>query len=334
MNTWKPLNFSQTLDWLLEKDNPSVRLFTLMDILNQDVEKESLNGIRQEIMESQPVSQILANQKEDGNWEKEKQFYTAKYRGTAWTLIILAELGADGRDPRIQKGCEFVLNVSQESRSGGFSIRSDKSGSGIPSGVIPCLTGNMVWSLIKFGYLNDPRLQQSINWITTYQRFDDGEGAAPKGWPYDGWQICWGSHTCHMGVVKSLKALSAIPCEKRSPEVCKTLENGAEFMLIHHVHKRSHNLTRVSKPGWKKLGFPRMYQTDVLEIVDILTKLGHRDPRMQEAVDLIAAKQLPNGRWLLEDTFNGKFQTNIEQHRKESKWITLKALGALKRFYA
>jgi hypothetical protein len=55
---------------------------------------------------------------------------------------------------------------------------------------------------------------------------------------------------------------------------------------------------------------------------------------MQEAVDLVVSKQDDNGRWTLENSFNGRFQTNIEQKGKPSKWITLNAIRALKRFYS
>lgn len=114
----------------------------------------------------------------------------------------------------------------------------------------------------------------------------------------------------------------------------KTIENGVEYLLKHHIHKRSHDLNRVSKPGWLRFGFSLMYQTDVLEILGILTKLGYRDERMQEAIDLVVSKQDEKGRWILESTFNGRFQTNIEQKSKPSKWITLKALKTLKRYYS
>lgn len=77
-----------------------------------------------------------------------------------------------------------------------------------------------------------------------------------------------------------------------------------------------------------------MYQTDVLEILGILTKLGYKDERMQEDVDLVISKQDKEGRWRLENTFNGRFQTNIEQKGKPSKWITLKALMVLKKYYS
>jgi hypothetical protein len=75
-----------------------------------------------------------------------------------------------------------------------------------------------------------------------------------------------------------------------------------------------------------------MWQTDVLEIMGILTKLGCKDERMQEAVDLVVSKQDAQGRWKLENTFNGRFQVDIEKKGKPSKWITLNALKALKRF--
>ena len=98
------------------------------------------------------------------------------------------------------------------------------------------------------------------------------------------------------------------------------------------MYKRSHNLTRVSKPVWLQFGFPLMWNTDVLEILGILTKLGYHDGRMQEAVDLVVSKQDDLGRWKLERSFNGRFQVNIEQEGKPSRWVTLNALRVLKRF--
>jgi hypothetical protein len=90
----------------------------------------------------------------------------------------------------------------------------------------------------------------------------------------------------------------------------------------------------VSKLGWLRFGFPLMYQDDVLEILGILTKLGCKDNRMQEAVDSVVSKQDDDGRWILESTFNGRFHTNIESKGKPSKWITLNALRMLKRYYS
>ena len=89
----------------------------------------------------------------------------------------------------------------------------------------------------------------------------------------------------------------------------------------------------MSKPGWTRLGFPRMWQTDILEILWILTKLGVKDSRMQPAVDLLVSRQDDYGRWIMQDTFNDRFEVRIESKGKPSKWLTLHAATVLKRFY-
>jgi hypothetical protein len=335
MKTWKAVLNSDPIDWLLEKDNPSVRYFALTELQDKPFSDKDVKATKDNIMRIGAVPKILSKQNERGYWMSPDEFYTSKYKGAVWQLIILAELGANEKDERVRKACEFIIKYSQDHESGGFSIwHSKRDGGGRHSGVIPCLTGNMVWSLIRFGYLDDPRVERAIDWITTYQRFDDGNSARPKGWPYDKAISCFGKHSCHMGVVKALKALAEIPVEERSKSVKETVVKAVDYLLKHHVYKKSHDLSRVSKPGWLRFGFPLMYQDDVLEILGILTKLGIKDDRMQEAVDLVLSKQNSDGRWILENTFNGRFHTNIESKGKSSKWITLCALRMLKRYYS
>jgi len=331
---WKSVLKADPVDWLLETDNPSVRYFTLSQILDKPLSSSEVQAAKQAIMVAGVVPKILSKQNTSGYWEAPEKFYTAKYKGTVWQLIILAELGADGQDERVKKACEFILENAQDRTSGGFSAwLSVTVGGGRHSGVLPCLTGNMVWSLIRLGFLGDPRVERGIEWIVKYQRFDDGEAYPPKIWPYEKATSCFGKHSCHMGVVKALKALAEIPCEKRSAAVVDTLERGVEYLLKHHIYKRSHDLSKVSKHGWLRFGFPLMYQTDVLEVLCILTSLGCKDERMQEAVDLVISKQDEKGMWKLESTFNGRFQASIEHKGNSSKWVTLNALRVLKKFH-
>ena len=335
MSDWKSVLKADPTDWLLEEDNPSVRYFTLSQILGKPQNNSEVQAAKKEIMLTGVVPKILAKQHDSGYWETPEKFYTAKYKGTVWQLIILAELGADGQDGRVNKACEFILANSQDKKSGGFSAwLSVRVGGGRYSGVLPCLTGNMVWSLIRLGFLDDQRVKRGIKWIVNYQRFDDGEKYPPKIWPYEKATSCFGKHSCHRDVIKSLKALAEIPTAAMSEGVAETIEKGVEYMLKHHIYKRSHNLSKVSKPSWLRFDFPLMYQTDVFEILGILTKLGCKDERMKEAVGLVRSKQDEQGRWKLDSTFNGRFQTSIEQKGNSSKWITLNALKMLKSFYA
>jgi hypothetical protein len=321
------------IDWLLEADNPSVRYLTLTTLLGKTARSRAVKTAREAIMSEGLVPKILALQSDDGSWGVPEDFYRLKYKGTAWNLIILAELAADPAEPRIRKACEFILDHSREPDCGGFSYQaSSRTGTGLPSGIIPCLTGNMVWSLIKLGMLADERVQQAIDWITTCQRADDGSEERPTGPAYDHYRMCWGRHSCHMGVAKTLKALAAIPPGQRSPAVNGKLTELTEYFLKHHLYKKSHNLAEVSRPGWLKLGFPLMYQTDILELLEIFAALQISDPRLDDAIDILMQKQQADGRWILQSTMSDRMLVRFEKKGEPSKWLTLKARTVLKAY--
>lgn len=328
---WKSVLNADPTDWLLEEDNSSVRYLTLVDLLDKPQDSMEVVKARQSIMTNGPVLTILGKQEAGGYWGIPQDFYVrAKYKGTVWNIITLAQLSADSSDERIHRAGKFILNQSQDRQSGGFAYASGIDGGGDHAKVVPCLTGNMVYSLIRFGFLNDPRVQKAIDWIVKYQRFDDGEESAPKGWIYDRYKQCWGKHTCMMGVVKTLKALGEIPSDKRSKAVSETIKHGAEYLLKHHLFKQSHNLSLLAKEEWTHFGFPLMWKTNALEMLSILTQLGYHDICMKDAIELVISKQDEQGRWLLETTFNGRMLVRIEHRKQPSKWITLQALLALK----
>jgi len=321
------------LDWLLEPADPPVRLRTLTDLMGCGEDDPDVRKARQAVMAAGPIPRLLAEQNEDGSFGDPTRFYTDKYEGSAWTLLLLAELGADGGDPRVRRACEFILRRSRNPETGGFSYTSGvRTGQGLESGVIPCLTGNMAFSLVRLGMLGDDRAVQAIQWILRWQRADDGDTKPPKGPPYDRYEMCWGRHSCHMGVAKALKALAAIPEPRRSPEVRAKIDEFLDYFFRHHLYKRSHNLAEIAKPGWLKLGFPLMYQTDILELMEICATLGRWDPRLQDALDILKGKVLPDGRCRLENSFNGKMRIRIDQKGQPSKWITLKVQRVLRRF--
>jgi len=343
---WKSYLMADPTEWLLEEDNPSVRYFTLLDILDKPEDNPEVVDAKKKIMHTGVIPKILAKQEPGGYWGSPLNFYLrGKYKGTSWQLIILAELGADFKDERIKRACEFILENSQDPESGAFSYISSKEVSGKKSGnkvsskcggdherVLPCLTANMTWSLIQLGYLDDERVQKAIKWLIKYQRFDDEPGKAPDEWPYKRWKRCWGERTCHSIIIKTLKALAEIPLKSRTPEMEDYIAKGAEHMLNHHIHKRTQPPVKGSFK-WLEFGFPLMWKVDALEVLGLLTKLGYKDERMNEALEFMISKQKPEGQWILENTFNGRFITNIERKGKPSKWITLNALRVLKRYY-
>ena len=327
---WKSVLKADSTGWLLESDNPSVRYFTLKDILERQENDPEVRDARKSIMTAGIVPRILEKQNGDGSWGAPEDFYLrSKYKGTVWNIIVLAELGADGQDRRVKKAAEFILANSQDKQSGGFAVQSGADG-GDHERIIPCLTGNMVFSLIRFGYRDKPAVQRGIEQIAKYQRFDDGIAQAPKGWPYQRFPNCWGKHTCHMGAVKSLKALAEIPAAERTPAVKETIAKGAEYLLQHRLYKSSRDPSVIAKRFWLNFGFPTLWKTDALEMLGVLVKLGYRDDRLQDAVDLVISKQDEQGRWYMEKSWNPRLPVSLEKDNKPSKWITLRALSALK----
>lgn len=297
----------ETRDWLLEEENPSVRYLTLTSLLGHAEDSSEVRRTRDEIVKRGVVPALLDLQNDDGSWGKPERFYTDKYRCTVWNLIVLAEMRADPNDERVKKACEFILSHSQDVEQGGFSYtRSAKTKAGLPSGVIPCPTGNMVYSLIRLGYLEDERVQKAIGWICAFQRADDAVDRPPEGEVYMRYESCWGRHSCHLGVAKALKALAAIPEEKRNRKIDEKIDKLAEYFLKHRFYMKSHDPEKVAKPGWLRLGFPLMYQTDVLELLEIFAELRIGDPRLEDAIGIVSAKRSKEGLWKMQNSFNDK----------------------------
>ena len=312
------------VDWLLEESNPSVRYWTLRDIIELNKNSPEVQATKKSIMQSQPVTTILAAQKPDGYWEREEDMYLPKYRATTHQLLILAELGAT-QTPEIKKAIEHIFRFQRN--SGHFLTQLPKTEKGKDSVVKDgcCFDGNVLFYLNHFGYLQDERTKKLLDFI--YDYYDaDNTGWKCRAYPINPDTIF--PVNCYMGATKVLKALSTIPERKRSASMREIIEKETEKILENKVYKYLKNPdgSRKDKAGWKRFGFPLFYQADLLEVMVTLTRLGVHDERMSESIKIINETQQKDGRWLLKDTFNGKMWTDIEEKDRPSKWITQRAL--------
>jgi hypothetical protein len=316
------------LSWLLEPDpvNPSIRYFALRDLLSRPEGDPEVRAAQAAIMTSGPVPVILDAQHPDGYWQRPGGGY-GKYRGTVWQIMLLGELGADPSDSRVRRGCDYLLGHSLAG-NGGFSFNNTPT----PAGVVHCLNGNLLEALILLGYLEDPRVRRPLEWqahsitgegsIVYYQSATSGpdfacgiNGRLPCGW----------------GATKALKALLAIPAERRSPAVKRALDHGASFLLRYDLAKADYPYTEKISRTWFRLGFPLSYWSDILETLQVLVGLGYAgDPRLEESTRWLLGKQDKEGRWKLENSLGGTRWVDIEERGRPSKWITLRALRVVK----
>lgn len=316
----------QTFAWLLEKDNPSVRYFALRYLLDRAEDDREVQAARRAIMRSEPVQKILAAQKTEGYWVKPGSGYSPKYKSGVWQILFLAELGADGRNKKIRRGVEYYLEHAQ-AKHGGFSAAQNAA----PSSAVQCLNGNMLWALVALGYGEDARVARAVDWLAGSIIGDDFRWFNATV-PGPGFKCGVNDKKpCAWGAVKSLRALVNLSPVLRSPKTEKATAMAVEFLLSRDLAKADYPYTARVSGEWFKFGFPLSYTSDVLEALLALSEAGcARDPRLQNAIDLVLSKRGADGRWALKHSLNGKMWMDIEKKGKPSKWVTLRALRVLK----
>ena len=104
----------------------------------------------------------------------------------------------------------------------------------VPSTVVHCLNGDLLYALLRLGYAYDPRVQAALEWqvraitgqpqVRYYKSGTAGPGFAC------GYNL---GQPCAWGATKAMKALSAIPPDQRSSKVQRAIEAGAELLLSH-----------------------------------------------------------------------------------------------------
>jgi hypothetical protein len=319
-------------EWLLEDDNPSVKYWTLRNLLHYGEQDFLVQSAQRHIMQSGPVPNILARLNQVGHFADEttiQQYgperaaygYLPKYRGTVWQLVLFADLAADPQDPQVQRTCNYVLEHSWEA-SGLFTMVGNQY-------LAPCFQGNMLYAFTRLGYGDDPRIAKAFDVLLKYTRFDDGGFLTPRRFPYRGPRDrCSGSHSCYAGALKALKAVAVLPRESWDARVEDFVARGAEFFLQHRVLHASHAPGKLLHKNIDEITFPNFVYGDFVEILTTLLMLGVRDERMEEAIALLESKRQPNGRWKLERDVPTMHVALGRKHR-ESKWATYRAKYAL-----
>jgi hypothetical protein len=324
---------SPVIEWLLEPDDIGVRYLALRDLVQAD--GKGLEQAGKQAHENGPIAVVLSNMKKEGYWEKAGAGYYPKYTGTVWSVLLLAQLGAFVKaDSRISAACSYVLDNTL-TKGGQFSMN------GAPSGTIDCLQGNLCAALLELG-CKDARLDKAFEWMA---RSVTGEGIAPvtdksAAVRYYAYKCapnftCGANYKqpCAWGAVKVMLAFSKLPQEKKTPLIREAIQAGVDFLFSTDPAKADYPCGNSDKPngGWWKFGFPVFYVTDILQIVEALGGLGYgKDPRLAGVLDIIRRKADGSGRWLLEYDYKGKTWANFGLKKQPSKWVTLRALRALK----
>ncbi|MHB8104057.1 MAG: nitrogen fixation protein NifH [Dehalococcoidales bacterium] len=325
-------SFSNTLDWLLKPNDIGVKYLAMRDLVKAD--SRELAAVKQAAHTEGPISTVLANMDQAGFWVQPGAGYYPKYTGTIWSVMLLAQLGADiAMDKRIAAACNYILENSL-TKDGHFTINK------LPSGTIDCLQGNLCYSLLDLSCV-DPRLDKAYEWMA---HSVTGEGVAPitdKTAPVRYYASKCGpvfacgandKKSCAWGAAAVMLAFSKLPVKKRTPLINKAIKTGVEFLFSTDPAKADYPSGYNAKPSgnWWKFGFPNFYVADILQIAAALVDLGYgKDPRLANTLKIIREKQDKQGRWALEYDYAGKTWVNFGPKKQPNKWVTLRSLRVL-----
>jgi hypothetical protein len=300
MQNWQKHLNGDPLPWLLEPDNPSVRYWTLIDILDRPAGDPEVQGARAAIARQPLVKELFALQHPTGYWgDDETKPYTAQ--GAVAALNLLHMLGVTP-DKRTAAGCDSFLKFCQN-ESGGFSLTKK-----LRSGIFPCTTGEHLPFLIYFGLRDDPRVQAAFAFLIEDMSTDDALDCGR-----------YQHQHCLWGAIAALNGLTALPTDMRSAQSKRVVKRLANALLAAKYdfdgeHRR-----------WFTFGVPRAW--DLLSALKALAAHGYaRDARFASLFKLLLNRQDEQGRWLCGSVSR---TWPVEKRNQPSKWITLDALRVL-----
>ena len=268
---------------------------------------------------------LLRQQWPDGHWGPPgttgPNLYCPKFITTHWVAGVLADLGMTRNDPRVRRAAELILDrYGRREQRAPLDYRRERGGE-------IRVTGMVTRTLIRFGYLDDPSVQRTGDWIVATQKSDGG-------WHH--------SDTIHgtLDAWEGLAALAEIPDDQRDDRLQTSIQRGAEFFLRDRLMVEG----RGQYAPWLRIHYPSHYCYDVLLGLRLLTRLGYGgDRRLEPGKEWLGGKRSRQGTWPLDasvpdltPSLAREYYENeivypmvLEPVGEASQWATVEALSVL-----
>jgi len=301
MKHWQKRLSGDPLPWLLLSENPSVRYWTLTDILDRPRDDPEVRNAKAAIPRQPLVKELFALQHLEGYWgPDEAKPYTAQGAVAALTLLHMLAVTPD---KRTASGCDSFLRFSQN-QDGGLSMTRT-----LRSGVFPCTTGEHLPFLIYFGFADDPRVRKAFAFLIADMSSDNALDCGR-----------YQHRDCLWGAIAALNGLAVLPPSLRSGQSARLVKRLANALLdARYDFDGEHS-------RWLTFAVPRAW--DLIAALKALAAHGYaRDHRFITLLEPILARQDDQGRWLCGSTWRTWL---LEKRNRPSEWVTLDALRVLK----
>ena len=300
------------ISWLTEDDDPYVKYLTYKNILGKKTSKKDFSKIVASIADSEPASSILNLQDKKGWWGKNTHSFNPLYKNTFWQLFFLAKLGINREIDGIDRAVELTVTNMQD-KNGSFPSDSRNTG------VLPCMQGITLEMILRLGYGTEKFTRRLISFINR-SVYDDSFRCKYRQ-----------NLRCPWGAVKILRAYKFIPGRSDNEKTVFTRKKASEFLVRYNIVEANYPRRKNRSKHWRVFGFPRSYQSDILEVAFSIVDAGcsRSNKNLKNALEYIYSRRLPDGRWKMDFSLNGRMLVDIERKNKPSKWITYFALKTL-----
>jgi hypothetical protein len=305
---------ARVLGWLLQPEEPVLRWWTLRDLLDRPPDDPDLEATRSAIPISEPARTILEAQQPRGTWANDRHLYSPKHTATHWQLDLLADFGFTAADAPVRRACELFL--AWQLPSGAFGMVEGASAGE------PCSTGRVLCQFERFGLGGEDGVRRAWEWLEATQRRDGG-------WLCQHTPVRMRPETpsCFLATFKVLQA-----CAVRRGGPREMTWRAAALVRDRLLDPRMARYT--SPTTWDRFTYPD-YWYDAISALNLLLKFGYGadDAQVARAVELVRSGQRQDGAWADNGplAFPGETLYPFGTPGEVSKWVTFRALRALKR---
>ena len=327
------------LEKLLSSSEPSVRWKTRTQVLGEEPHSRRLRVLEEEIRKSRRVRGILQRRANLGRPGTLRGVYY-KWQGAHWALARLADIGYPSGDPGLFPmrdrvvgtwlGPSYFREHVATTRAGAYR------GVGVP---VMCgryrrcgsQQGNALLSITRLG-LDDGRGTHLAERLLHWQ------------WPDGGWncdRTPSADTSSFMETLLPMEGLSSFGRATGSSQAIRASLRAAEVFLQRRLFRRVSD-GRIIRPEFVRLHYPSYYYYDILAGLRGMVEVGRvKDPRCEDALELLASKRLPDGGWPAEAKYYRhrprEFVARSEfvdwggtSSSRMNPWVTVDALGVLR----
>jgi hypothetical protein len=299
--------------WLLTSGEPAVRWLTLTEVLGEAPDHPEVVAAHAAFATG-PIARALLDSHGESVY--------GKWRGPFWRLTALVELGVPADEPIVSEYLRTVLTWLDDMAQHGYP---------------PIIAGRPRVHAVWYGQALAAAV--ALNWTDTSVAAGLVQQLAGWQWPDGGWNCDRHRSPSSSSVHESLGPLYGLAAYHRAtgdPVAGEAVARAAEFFLERRLF-RSRRTNAVIDPNWLRFRHPTYYHYDVLQALWVLGRAGYvDDPRVQEAIELVASRRRRDGRWNANGRWwkpPGQSGPNVESadwgSSQPSTLVTLKALTVL-----